>query len=396
MSKELSNTSTLDRSNYISDTDWDNLQEFIKDKSTPFLVLSKEKVKNNYNEINSLAHWFKIRYAVKACPNKDILKELVENGSWFEVASVFELDDVLSVWGDINKMIYWNTIKKERDIKYAYDKWIRIFATDCKEDLLKISRAAPGVKVYFRIAVTNDFSSGWPLSLKFWCDLASSFSLVKEAKELWLEPYGISFHVGSYQDDLQAWESALWNAKKLYDKAKEDSIELKMINLWWWMYAKTRHKTEIIRNYLDNIYNYINKFFWEDAKKLEILMEPGSIMAKDIWVLVSEVVLAWETKNNDEVNRIYLDIGKYGWLLETTGETIKYPIYTEVKWEVTPVILAWPTCDSTDVMYKQFNYLMPKDLKAGDLVYFFNAWAYTQSCASVGYNWYPALKTYVI
>ncbi|NDK08943.1 type III PLP-dependent enzyme [Candidatus Gracilibacteria bacterium] len=396
MSKELSNTSTLDRSNYISDTDWDNLQEFIKDKSAPFLVLSKEKVKNNYNEINSLAHGFKIRYAVKACPNKDILKELVENGSGFEVASVFELDDVLSVGGDINNMIYGNTIKKERDIKYAYDKGIRIFATDCKEDLLKISRAAPGVKVYFRIAVTNDFSSGRPLSLKFGCDLASSFSLVKEAKELGLEPYGISFHVGSYQDDLQAWESALGNAKKLYDKAKEDSIELKMINLGGGMYAKTRHKTEIIRNYLDNIYNYINKFFGEDAKKLEILMEPGSIMAKDIGVLVSEVVLAWETTNNDEVNRIYLDIGKYGGLLETTGETIKYPIYTEVKGEVTPVILAGPTCDSTDVMYKQFNYLMPKDLKAGDLVYFFNAGAYTQSCASVGYNGYPALKTYVI
>lgn len=396
MSKELSNTTTLDRSNYISDEDWWKIKEFEKDKNAPFLILLKEKMKNNYNELKSLAHWFKIRYAVKACPNKEILKELVECWSWFEVASIYELDDVLSVWGDINKMIYWNTIKKERDIKYAYQKWIRIFASDCKEDLLKISRAAPWVKVYFRIAVTNDFSSWRPLSLKFWCDLASSYSLVKEAKELGLEPYGISFHVWSYQDDLQAWESALWNAKLLYDKAKQDWIELKMINLWWWMYSKTRHKTEIIRNYLDNIYSYINKFFGEDSKKIEILMEPGSILAKDIWVLVAEVVLAWETTNNDEVNRIYLDIWKYGWLLETTWETIKYPIYTEAKWEVTPVILAWPTCDSTDVMYKQFNYLMPKDLKAGDLVYFFNAWAYTQSCASVWYNWYPALKTYVI
>jgi diaminopimelate decarboxylase len=30
------------------------------------------------------------------------------------------------------------------------------------------------------------------------------------------------------------------------------------------------------------------------------------------------------------------------------------------------------------------------------LVYFFNTWAYTQSCSSVWYNWFPALKTYVI
>ena len=56
MSNNLSNTSLLDRSNYISDTDWDNLQEFIKGKQAPFLVLSKEKIKNNYIELNSLAH----------------------------------------------------------------------------------------------------------------------------------------------------------------------------------------------------------------------------------------------------------------------------------------------------------------------------------------------------
>jgi ornithine decarboxylase len=100
--------------------------------------------------------------------------------------------------------------------------------------------------------------------------------------------------------------------------------------------------------------------------------------------------------NIDDVRWVYLDIGKYGWLLETTGETTKYPIYTEIKWEVSPVILAWPTCDSTDVMYKEFKYLLPNNLKSGDLVYFFNTGAYTQSCSSVWYNWFPALNTFVI
>jgi len=56
MSNDLSNTSTLDRSNYISDTDWDYLQEFIKDKNPPFLVLSKEKIEKNYKELDSLSH----------------------------------------------------------------------------------------------------------------------------------------------------------------------------------------------------------------------------------------------------------------------------------------------------------------------------------------------------
>lgn len=397
MSNDISNTSTLDRSNYISDKDWDFIQEFIKDKNPPFLILSREKVENNYRELESLSHWIKIHYAMKACPNKEILKTLVNCWSSFEFASIYELDDVLEAGAKTDKLIYGNTIKKEKDIKYAYLKWIRTFACDSEEDLLKIAKVAPGSKVYFRLLITEDFSSGRPLSKKFWCEVDLAYELAKKSKELWLIPYGTSFHVWSYQDDLIAWDSALSNARKLFDKLKVDWIELKMLNLWGGMYTKTRHKKEVVKNYLDNIYSYTQKYFWEKINDLEIIMEPGSVLTKDIWVIVSEVVLvSRKWTDNDWTRRVYLDIWKFWGLLETTNEAIKYPIYTEVKWEVSPVILAWPTCDSSDVLYKNFNYLFPNNLKSWDLVYFFNTWAYTQSCSSVGYNWFGPLDVFVI
>jgi diaminopimelate decarboxylase len=64
---------------------------------------------------------------------------------------------------------------------------------------------------------------------------------------------------------------------------------------------------------LDNIYSYINKYFKEEINNLEIIMEPGSILTKDIGVIVSEVTLvARKSMNIDDVRWVYLDIGKYG------------------------------------------------------------------------------------
>jgi ornithine decarboxylase len=61
------------------------------------LVLFKDKVKNNYDFLKSLYKDSTIYYALKACPNPEILKVLVECGSSFDIASIYELDLALSL-----------------------------------------------------------------------------------------------------------------------------------------------------------------------------------------------------------------------------------------------------------------------------------------------------------
>jgi ornithine decarboxylase len=65
----------------------------------------------------------------------------------------------------------------------------------------------------------------------------------------------------------------------------------------------------------------------------------------------------------------YLDVGKFRGLIETLDESIKFPIFTE-NYSLPPkekdcreVILAGPTCDSADVLYEKYKYLMPKTVK---------------------------------
>jgi ornithine decarboxylase len=60
-----------------------------------------------------------------------------------------------------------------------------------------------------------------------------------------------------------------------------------------------------------------------------------------------------------------------------------------------PVVLAWPTCDGDDVLYRRADVRLPLDLAPGDIVEFLGAGAYTASYASVGFNGLPPLPTYV-
>ena len=58
--------------------------------------------------------------------------------------------------------------------------------------------------------------------------------------------------------------------------------------------------------------------------------------------------------------------------------------------------MAGPTCDSMDIMYEDYKYSLPTNLKPGDRVYFLTTGAYTSSYASVEFNGFPPIKTYIM
>jgi ornithine decarboxylase len=60
------------------------------------------------------------------------------------------------------------------------------------------------------------------------------------------------------------------------------------------------------------------------------------------------------------------------------------------------VVLAGPTCDSTDILYERARYELPLDLAIGDAVDFRSAGAYTASYASVEFNGFAPIQTYCI
>jgi len=61
-----------------------------------------------------------------------------------------------------------------------------------------------------------------------------------------------------------------------------------------------------------------------------------------------------------------------------------------------PLILAGPTCDSADILYRRRPYELPTDLAIGDPIDFLSAGAYTTSVTAVGFNGFPPIRSYFV
>ncbi|MDO4427729.1 MAG: type III PLP-dependent enzyme [Moraxella sp.] len=380
---------------YFDNTQWQKFVKASENEQTPLLVIDLSRIKAKYDEMVTLFPKAKIHYAMKASPAVEVVQLLADLGSNFDCASIYELDRVLGCGVSPDRISYGNTIKKAAHIKYAYDKGIRLFATDSKADLQAIADNAPGSKVFVRILVQGSDTAEWPLSRKFGCHPDMAVDLLVQAKKMGLDPYGISFHVGSQQKDVAAWDDALAKVKYMFDWMKyEEDIKLKMINLGGGFPTNYISEVNPISVYAEEIHRYLREDYDEDEMP-EIILEPGRSLVGGSGVLVSEVVLISRKSRTDLTRWVYTDVGLFQGLIETLGEAIKYPVYTpkmETATEKGTVILAGPTCDSQDIMYEHSGYKLPQNLEIGDKLYWLTTGAYTNSYSSVEFNGFPPLK----
>ena len=386
----------FDRKNFVSDSDWEKFLEFSENLETPNIVINLNTIKKNFIKLRDSFPYAHIYYAMKANPGEPVLKLLAEMGSNFDIASRYERDKILSLGVESFRLSYGNTIKKPRDIKYFYEKGVRLFATDSKDDLKAIAENAPGSKVYVRVLVETSATADWPLSRKFGCHPDMAYDLIVMARDLGLVPYGISFHVGSQQRDIGQWNDAIAKTKYLFTSLEEEEgIKLSMINMGGGFPASYIDPTNELSEYASEITRYLSDDFGDDIP--EIILEPGRSLVGDSGILTSEVILT-SRKNNTALARwVYIDAGKFNGLIETLDEAIKYPVITnkdEPGVKESEVIIAGPTCDSMDIMYENAKYKLPTTLKSGDKIYWLSTGAYTSTYASVEFNGFPPLKTY--
>jgi ornithine decarboxylase len=381
------------RDDFVPDDEWNRFREISEGFETPNIFVNLDKIESYYKQLTSTFPYGNVYYAVKANPGVPVIKLLNGMGSSFDIASRYELDKVLAQGVSPEKLSYGNTIKKAADVAYFYEKGVRLFATDSKEDLKNIGKYAPGSKIYVRILIENSSTADWPLSRKFGCHPDMAYYLLVKAKEIGLVPYGISFHVGSQQRDIGQWNDAIAKTKYLFQSLEEEEdIKLEMINMGGGFPSHYLQPTNELSEYASEITRYLEDDF-EDIPR--IILEPGRSLTGDSGIMTSEIVLV-SRKNNTSLSRwVYLDCGLFNGLIETMGEAIKYPVVTDKDGgKDGEVILAGPTCDSADIMYEDAKYKLPLDLKSGDKIYWLSTGAYTSSYASVGFNGFPPIKTY--
>jgi len=374
----------------------DKIARFLADRrpETPCLVIDLDVIRDSYTTLTSLLPLAQVFYAVKANPALEVVQMLAGMGSSFDTASRGEIDLVLDNGAVAERVSFGNTIKKERDIAYAYERGVRLFAFDSEVELEKLARVAPGAKVFCRILMECG-GAEWPLSRKFGCSPEMASDLLVKAREMGLDAYGVSFHVGSQQTDLDQWDVAIGRAARMFSVLAESNVDLRMVNIGGGFPARYRAAVQPIEAYAAAVMRAFTKHFGN--KIPEIIIEPGRSMVGDSGVIQSEVVLISQKEYDEDKRWIYLDIGKFGGLAETMDEAIKYNISTPHDGGPTgPIVLAGPTCDSADILYEKTDYEMPLDLKVGDLVQIHATGAYTSSYCSVNFNGFAPLRTYCI
>lgn len=360
-------------------------------RATPHLLVDLDVVADAYRSLSHLLSGVRLLYAVKANPAPEILHRLVRLGSSFDVASPGEIDRCLGVGAHPSALSFGNTVKRERDIAYAYDCGIRTFAVDAEQELEKLVRQAPGSTVYVRIA-TDGSGAQWPLSRKFGCEPHDALTLAHRAAEAGLE-VGLSFHVGSQQHDVTAWDRPLERCAQLAEQLGRLGIELAGVNLGGGFPSHYRQAPPPLAGYGDAIGAALARHLGGFGG--ELLAEPGRYMVGDAGTIESEVLLVSRRPGSGGPRWVYLDVGVYNGLAEAMNEAICYRVDApDVPGPMEPVVLAGPSCDSTDIIYERSGYELPAALAAGDRVRLHATGAYTASYASVWFNGFDPLTTY--
>jgi ornithine decarboxylase len=361
---------------------------------TPCLVVDLEIIAKAYDTLRRYLPIASVYYAMKANPAADIVSMLAKKGSNFDVASPAEIALCLDNGATPERLSFGNTIKKERDIAAAYAAGVRLFAFDSEAELDKLARVAPGARVFCRILVSCE-GADWPLSRKFGCSPEMAVELLCKARDYGLDPYGVSFHVGSQQTDLGQWDGAVASAARMFSLLAEADINLRMVNIGGGFPARYRSEVSPIEQYAGAVTAALTKHFGNHVP--EIIVEPGRSLVGDAGIIQSEVVLISDKGDGGGKRWVYLDVGKFNGLAETMDESIKYRIETPGRDGPSgPVVIAGPTCDSADILYEKTEYHLPLGLEVGDKVEILSTGAYTASYASVGFNGFPPMRTYCI
>ena len=372
------------------------IASFLRDHApaTPCLVVDVDRIEQNYRRLMAAMPLARVYYAVKANPAAPILDRLTGLGSSFDAASWEEIEACLAAGARPEHISYGNTVKKVSAIKAAFAAGVTMFAFDSEPELKKLAQHAPGARVYCRILVENK-GAEWPLSRKFGCEAEMAKELMVKAAEWGLDPYGISFHVGSQQTQTGTYQAAIARVAMIFSDLRDAGINLRMVNLGGGYPVRYRAEVPEIDAFGDAIMGAMAEHFGNALP--EMVIEPGRFMVGDAGVVSSEVVLVSRKGADDPVRWVYLDIGRFGGLAETEGESIKYAFRTPHDGGAEgPVTIAGPTCDSTDTLYEKSNYRLPLALDCGDRVELLATGAYVTTYASQAFNGFRPLAEHYI
>jgi diaminopimelate decarboxylase len=368
-----------------------SLETLARRHGTPLYVYSADQIVERLNLFQQAfaGRPHLVCYAVKANSALAILKLLADRGAGFDIVSGGELERVLAAAPEaVGRVVYSGVGKTAAEIDRALVAGILEFNVESEAELELLAARAQKQKVKARFALrvnpdvfaeTHPYISTGLREHKFGIDIRHALRIYKSVVgSRWLEPHGVSVHIGSQIRTADPFGAAMERVSKLLRQLGRAGIELKSVDAGGGLgidyHAGNFDAAAKVREYAAAVDGALEVF------EGRLLIEPGRFLVAQAGALVARVL---QVKRNGSKTFVITDAAM--------NDLIRPALY-QAHHEIVPVTpragkprivdVVGPVCESGD-FFAHDRSLQP--LKPGDLVALLDAGAYGMAQSS-NYN----------
>jgi ornithine decarboxylase len=364
------------------------LKQLAKKHGTPLFVVDHKVLRANYRLFKKHLPRVQAYYAVKANPDRAIVKTLYDEGASFDVASMPEFlivhENIKNlparqrqdwIW---DKIIYANPIKATETLE-ELDQYKPLVTFDNLEEIHKVKRHAPHAGLCLRLQVPNS-GSMVELSSKFGATPGEAIDLIRAAFDAGLVVEGISFHVGSQCTNFSNYVQALYLVAEVFKEAWGHGYrQVKILDIGGGFPAHYDKNVKPFQALARRLNSEFDRLF---PKDMEILAEPGRFMVATAATSVAKII---GKAFREGKPCYYINDGVYHTYSGIIFDHCQYRVRSFKKGQPQISAVFGPTCDALDTVSLAEE--LP-DLQLGDLVYSENIGAYSHA-SSTYFNGFP-------
>jgi diaminopimelate decarboxylase len=373
------------------------LDALAKKYGTPLYIYSADHIRYRLGLFTeafaALPHL--VCYAVKANSALAILKLFDQRRAGFDIVSGGELERVLAVnKSAAGRVVFSGVGKTAAEIDLALRSGILLFNVESEGELDLLAERASKRKKRARIALrvnpdvfaeTHPYISTGLREHKFGIDVRKARAVYRAAaKQKWIEPAGVSVHIGSQIRSAEPFGAAAARVAGLISDLRKDGIPIEFLDVGGGLGveyhgAQPFNPEEKMRQYATALMQAI-----KGLDGITLLLEPGRFLVAQAGALVARVLYV---KKNGEKTFVITDAGM--------NDLIRPALY-QAHHDIVSVAprkggrkmvadVVGPVCETGDFFARDREIDV---VKPGELVAILDAGAYGMSLAS-NYNSRP-------
>lgn len=361
----------------------------------------------------SLPERFDVFYALKANPERRVVKKFKDLGCGMDVSSIGELKIALESGVDKADISFAGPGKTDEDIAYGVRSGIYVFSIENLDEIEKIEMAARenGIiqKVSVRINPDKKFA-GYGMVMggvpsQFGLDIRQSYSAIRKiTSSKFLELIGFHMHVGSQILTANIVGDAVGYVIEyaLYVKGKY-KIDIQYLNFGGGLgicYHEDQKPLDL--NILKNVLHKKtdNAFVLRHLKKTRFVVEPGRFLIGNAGVYVSKILYI---KTSFKKNYIIIEGGMHHNMAASgnLGQVIRKNYHIDIlitgKKAGTDITKKYDIVGSLCTpLDKMASDVVLSNVRIGDYVCFFNSGAYGYTASPLYFLSHPLPEIKVI